>query len=113
MLVFFWLKFIPVIGYFLFAGLAGFATAVSLLDIPFSRRQWAVRQRLQFTLQHLLPTIAFGVVAGALFIVPILGPLVAVPAASIGGLWLVCRLDKNAMRAKDRRIERPAGARPA
>jgi uncharacterized protein involved in cysteine biosynthesis len=110
MVLFLWLKFIPVVGYFLFAGVAGFATAVSLLDIPFSRREWSVRQRLQFTLQNLLPTVAFGVVAGALFVVPVLGPLVAVPAASIGGQWLVCRLDKNRMRPRERRMARPSAA---
>jgi len=106
MVFFFWLKFVPLVGYFLFAGLAGFATAVTLLDIPFSRRQWTLRQRLQFTLQHFLPTVAFGVVAGLFFMIPILGPLLAVPSASIGGQWLVCRLDKNAMRPKERRIPR-------
>lgn len=106
MVLFFWLKFVPFFGYFLFAGLAGFATAVSLLDIPFSRRQWSLSQRLQFTLQHFIPTVAFGVVAGLFFVVPILGPLLAVPAASIGGQWLVCRLDKNRMRPLDRRIAR-------
>lgn len=106
MVFFFWLKFVPFVGYFLFAGLAGFATAVSLLDIPFSRRQWSLTQRLQFTLQHFLPTVAFGVVAGLFFLLPILGPLLAVPAASIGGQWLVCRLDKNAMRPRERRLVR-------
>jgi uncharacterized protein involved in cysteine biosynthesis len=112
MVFFFWLKFVPFVGYFLFGGLAGFATAVTLLDIPFSRRQWTLRQRLQFTLQHFFPTVAFGVVAGLFFVVPILGPLLAVPAASIGGQWLVCRLDKNSMRPRAQRVPRTERALP-
>lgn len=111
MVLFFWLKFVPVVGYFLFAGLAGFATAISLLDIPFSRRQWALAQRFQFLVKNPLPTLAYGLVASLFFLVPFLGPLLAVPAASIGGMWLVCRLDKNAMRPAGQRLARP-GARP-
>ena len=37
-------------------------------------------------------------------VVPAIGPLVGLPAASIGGLWLVCRLDKNALRPPGARI---------
>lgn len=113
MLLFLWLKLIPFVGYFLFAGLAGFATSVSLLDIPFSRRQWSVRQRLSFLLQNLPATIAFGAIASLLFLVPFLGPLVGVPAASVGGLWLVCRRDKNAMRPRERRVPPVELAPPA
>jgi uncharacterized protein involved in cysteine biosynthesis len=109
MVLFLWLKFVPVVGYFLFAGLAGFATAISLLDIPFSRRQWAVSQRLAFLVKNPLPTLAYGIVASLFFLVPFLGPLLAVPAASIGGMWLVCRLDKNDMRPAGQRLRRPAG----
>lgn len=109
MLLFLWLKLIPFLGYFLFAGLAGFATSVSLLDIPFSRRQWSLRQRLQFLVQNLPATIAFGAIASLLFLVPFLGPLVGVPAASVGGLWLVCRRDKNSMRPRERRLVPPTG----
>jgi len=104
LVLFVWLKLIPVVGYFLFAGLAGFASAIGLLDIPFSRRRFDLRQRLAFVSQHAPAVFAFGVVSSVMFLVPILGPLVGVPVSSIGGLWLFCRLDKNGMRPRDRRI---------
>ena len=50
--------------------------------------------RLRFILGNLPALVAFGVVAGFLLAVPILGPVLMVPSASIGGLWLLCRLDK-------------------
>lgn len=98
MAAFFWLKFVPVLGYFLFAGVAGFATALSLLDIPLSRRRWSFLQRLEFVLAHMPAVLAFGLSASVLFMIPILGPIVGVPAASFGGLWLCCRLDKTSLR---------------
>jgi len=97
------LKLVPVIGLPLFAAIAGFGTAITLLDIPFSRREWSLSQRLRFTGRHLLPMTAFGVVASLLFLIPLLGPLVMVPAASIGGLWLVVRLDKDGLRPPEQR----------
>ena len=103
------LKFVPVIGLFLFAIVAGFATALTLLDIPFSRRQWPLGMRLKFVLNHILPMIAYGIVAGLLFVVPLFGPILMVPAASVGGLWLVCRLDKNSLRPRAVKIQRPIG----
>jgi len=106
---FFWIKFIPVIGYVLFACLAGFATAITLLDIPFSRRQWPLSARLRFMSQHLGAMLAFGIVASLVYVVPVVGPAVLVPAASVGGLWLVCRLDKDRLRPSARRL----GHRPA
>jgi uncharacterized protein involved in cysteine biosynthesis len=92
------LKFIPLIGFPLFMAIAGFGTAITLLDIPFSRREWSLSTRLRFTLRNALPMTAFGVVASLLFLVPVIGPVVMVPSASIGGLWLVVRLDKNFLR---------------
>jgi uncharacterized protein involved in cysteine biosynthesis len=86
---------VPGIGSMLFAGAAGFTTALSLLDIPFSRRQWSLRQRLRFLVSQLPAVIAFGGVASLVFVVPLIGPVLMVPAASVGGLWLVCRLDKG------------------
>jgi len=109
LILFFWLKFIPLIGPPLFFAVAGFTTALSLLDIPFSRRQWSLRRRLLFMGQNALPLTAFGAVAALVFLVPVIGALVMVPAASIGGLWLVCRLDKDALRPPDLRF----GKRPA
>ena len=92
------LHLIPVIGSFLFGFLAGFPTALTLLDIPFSRRQWSTAQRISFIRKNFLPVIAFGAVSGLLFVIPLIGPLVMVPSASVGGLWLICRLDKTPMR---------------
>jgi len=93
-------KFLPLVGPVLFAGAAGFATAISLLDIPFSRRGWSVGQRLMFFAHNLLPLAAFGVVASLLFLIPLFGPILMVPAASIGGLWLLVRLDKSRLRQR-------------
>jgi len=92
------LYFVPVVGYLLFATACGFATAVGLLDIPFERRNWPMSLRLRFVGRHLPALIAFGIVSGFLLAVPLIGPVVMVPSASIGGLWLVCRLDKRALR---------------
>ncbi|MBL8861810.1 MAG: EI24 domain-containing protein [Planctomycetes bacterium] len=108
LVLFLWLKFVPFLGLPLFAMVAGFATALTLLDIPFSRRGWSLRQRVRFLFQHLAAVVALGVVTSLVFVVPILGPLVGVPCASIGGQWLLCRLDKNAMRPPGRRLTLPA-----
>jgi len=100
LLLFFWVKFIPIVGLPIFLGIAGFATAISLLDIPFSRRRWSFQQRMRFVRHHLLPLTAFGLVASALFVLlPLIGLLATVPLASVGGLWLVCRLDKSFLHA--------------
>lgn len=93
------LFFVPFgVGYVLFACVTGFATAVGLLDIPLERRGLRLRQRLAFLFHNLLPFIAFGIVSGLLLAVPFVGPALMVPAASVGGLWLICRLDKSGMR---------------
>ena len=92
------LHFIPGIGSLLFGLLAGFPTAITLLDIPFSRRQWSTSQRVAFVRKNFLPVTAFGAVCGLLFVIPVLGPIIMVPSASIGGLWLICRFDKSALR---------------
>ncbi len=93
------------VGYVAFAMICGFATAVSLLDIPCERRDWSARQRLGFVKQNLAAFTAFGTVSGLLLSIPVLGPLLMVPSASIGGLWLLCRLDKSEMRNATRRGE--------
>ena len=97
-------QLVPVLGIVLFALLAGFATSITLLDIPASRRQWSLRQRLVFVRSHLGAVTAFGAVASVLFAVPLVGPLVMVPAASVGGQWLLCRLDKSSLRPAERRL---------
>lgn len=110
LVLFFWVKFIPGVGYFAFAALAGFSTAISLFDIPFSRRRFSLGQRFAFLIDHLLAVVIFGAVAGAVFVIPFAGPLIGVPAASIGGLWLLCRLDKNPLRPLRLRLEPGARA---
>jgi uncharacterized protein involved in cysteine biosynthesis len=104
LILFLWVKFVPLLGVPLFAVIAGFATALTLLDIPFSRRRWTLRQRLAFLRSHLPEWISLGFASGLCFVVPIVGPLVGVPVASVAGLWLFVRLDKSALRA-------PPGAR--
>jgi uncharacterized protein involved in cysteine biosynthesis len=99
-------KFLPVVGYLVFACVAGFTTALSLLDIPFSRRQWSLRARFSFMVHNLPAVTTFGVVASLLFLIPFIGPILMVPAASAGGLWLVCRVDKDFLRPEQRRIDR-------
>ena len=98
LVIFFPLKFVPLVGFPLFMAIAGFGTAITLLDIPFSRRGWSMTKRMQFMVHNFLPLTTFGVVASLLFLVPVIGPIVMVPAASIGGLWLVVRLDKDSLR---------------
>lgn len=97
LVVFFPLKFVPGIGYVLFGTVAGFTTAVSLLDIPLERRQWSLRQRLAFLLRQAPAVATYGAVSSLLFVVPLIGPVLMVPAASVGGLWMVCRLDKSSL----------------
>ncbi len=98
LLIFIWLKFVPVVGFPLFMAVAGFGTAITLLDIPFSRRGWPLSKRLQFMTHNFPAMVAFGLVASLVFLVPVLGPVVMVPAASIGGMWLLVRLDKDSLR---------------
>jgi len=102
LVAFIWVKFLPLLGLPLFAVVAGFATALTLLDIPFSRRRWTVRQRLVFLRANLPEWISFGIASGLCFVLPFIGPLVGVPVASVGGLWLFVRLDKSALRAPAR-----------
>ncbi len=104
LVAFVWLKFVPLVGLPLFAMVAGFATALTLLDIPFSRRGWSLSQRLAFLFQHIGGVLALGVVTSLVFVVPFVGPLIGVPCASIGGQWLLCRFDKNKMRPAALRI---------
>ncbi|MAE29797.1 MAG: EI24 domain-containing protein [Planctomycetota bacterium] len=98
LVAFIWVKFIPGIGPALFVTLAGFTTALSLLDIPFSRRGWPLAMRLAFLRRNFLPAVAYGIVAGLFFLLPVVGPILMVPSASIGGLWMLCRLNKNNLR---------------
>jgi uncharacterized protein involved in cysteine biosynthesis len=103
LVVFVWVKFLPLFGLPLFALVAGFATALTLLDIPFSRRRWTIGQRLRFLRANLPEWISLGIASGLCFVLPFVGPLVGVPVASIGGLWLFVRLDKSPLRTPGRR----------
>jgi uncharacterized protein involved in cysteine biosynthesis len=98
LLAFLPLKLVPGIGYLLFGCVAGFTTAVSLLDIPLERRGWSLSQRLAFLFHHALAVVALGCVSSLLFVIPAIGPILMVPAASVGGLWMVCKLDKGFLR---------------
>ena len=89
---------VPLVGKPLFALAAGFTTALSLLDIPMSRRRWSIGTRWRFLTRNPLPLVAFGSTAALGYLLPVLGPLVVVPCASAGGLWLLLRLDKSGLR---------------
>lgn len=91
----FWLQFVPVVGFPLFLAIAGFTTAISLLDIPVSRRRWSLGLELALARRHALALATFGALSSLLFLVPVLGPILMVPVASVGGLWLFCRIDKG------------------
>ncbi|MEO0651282.1 MAG: hypothetical protein AAFZ65_11455, partial [Planctomycetota bacterium] len=54
--------------------------------------------RVAFLRRHVLATTVYGAVSGLLFGIPFVGPLLVVPSASVGGLWLFCRLDKQHLR---------------
>ncbi|MFT4709676.1 MAG: hypothetical protein ACI9D0_000892 [Bacteroidia bacterium] len=92
------LHFVPIIGTLLYSAIVGFCTAIGMLEIPMERRGWILSQRIHFLKHHLLPITLFGCTVGLVFTVPLLGPMIAVPSASIGGLWLVIRLDKSFLR---------------
>ena len=100
MLLFIWLPWVPLIGPPLYMALSGFSLALGLLDIPFSRRGWGGRQRMAFLGAHLPAFAAYGVVGSFLVGIPIFGPLLAVPLLSIGGQWLVVRLNKTGLRQR-------------
>lgn len=103
------LLLVPILGTYLYGAAAGFATSLGLLDIPFSRRGLDLAARTRFLKRHALATTLYGATAGLLFGVPFLGPLLVVPAASVGGLWLFCRLDKSELR--EGADDRPRGAK--
>lgn len=90
-----WLQLVPFAGPPLFAAVAGFATALTLLDIPFARRGWPLRLRLALLARHAGPFALLGLSTGLCFLVPVLGPLLGVPCASVGGLHLLVLLDKG------------------
>lgn len=98
LLVFAWVQLLPFAGPPLYAAIAGCATALTLLDIPFARRGWPLSARLSLLARHAGPFMLLGLSTGACFLVPVLGPLVGVPCASIGGLRLFVLLDKGVVK---------------
>ena len=100
MLLLVWVLFIPLVGYPTFSAIAGFAASITLIDIPCSRRRWSLGQRLRFVFGNFGAVLLLGVATSFVFIVPILGPIVGIPCASIGGQWLLCRLDKSRLRPR-------------
>jgi uncharacterized protein involved in cysteine biosynthesis len=101
MLALVWTLFIPFIGYPTFSAIAGFAASITLIDIPCSRRRWSLWQRLRFVFGNFGAVLLLGVATSFVFFVPILGPIVGIPCASIGGQWLLCRLDKTRLRPRN------------
>jgi uncharacterized protein involved in cysteine biosynthesis len=92
------LNLVPLFGSLLYSALVGFGTAIGMLEIPMERRGWSIAQRFAFLKYHAMPISLFGATVGVVFAIPLLGPVIAVPAASIGGLWLLIRLDKAFLR---------------
>ena len=92
------LLLVPVLGHYLYGAAAGFATSLALLDIPFGRRGLGTAARVAFLRRHAVATTVYGTASGLLFGIPFIGPLIVVPSASVGGLWLFCRLDKEHLR---------------
>ncbi len=95
MLTFLWVIFLPFVGGPTFAAVAGFASSIALVDIPCSRRDWSLGRRLRFVFGNFGAVAAFGIVTSLFFLVPYVGPILAVPSAATGGLWLLVRLDKS------------------
>jgi len=97
LVAFLWLHLVPVVGTTLWVLVSGFTVSISMLDIPFSRRGWTLKQRVGFMTRHFSAVITFGALSSFILGIPILG-WVFIPACSIGGLWLICRLDKSSLR---------------
>jgi uncharacterized protein involved in cysteine biosynthesis len=95
LLLFVWILLIPFVGSPTFGAVAGFASAIALLDIPFSRREWPLSRRLRFVFTNIGAVTALGLATSLVFLVPFAGPIVGLPSASIGGQWLLVRLDKS------------------
>ncbi|MEZ5976898.1 MAG: EI24 domain-containing protein [Planctomycetota bacterium] len=86
---------VPVVGSWIAAGGAGFFLALGSLDLALDRRGWSLDRRFGLARRRVPALLAFGALCAFLFGVPVIGPLVMLPAASLGGAWLVCKLDKG------------------
>jgi uncharacterized protein involved in cysteine biosynthesis len=86
---------VPFAGQLIAAAGTGFFVALGLLDLALERRAWPLARRFAFARNALPALVGFGLVCGFVFGVPLLGPIVMLPAASLGGAWLVTKLDKS------------------
>lgn len=91
------LHLVPLVGSYLAAGAAGFFLALGTLDLALERRGWSLDGRFAFARRSFPALVAFGAVSAFLFALPVVGPLVMLPSASLGGTWLVAKLDKSAV----------------
>lgn len=91
------LHFLPGVGSLLAAGAAGFFLAIGTLDLALERRGWSLDGRFALARHCALALVAFGAVCAFLFALPVIGPLIMLPSASLGGTWLVSKLDKSAV----------------
>lgn len=107
------LQLVPIVGLFAWTLAAGFAASLTILDIAFSRRRWTLRQRMRFLRREMAGLCVFGAVSGAVFSVPVIGPILLLPAASIGGQWFLCRRDKSYLRPGGTADSGTAGERGA
>lgn len=86
---------VPVVGQVVASAGAGFFVALGMLDLALERRGLPLGTRFALARRATPALVAFGLVSGVLFSVPIVGPVVMLPAASLGGAWLVTKLDKG------------------
>lgn len=87
------LLLVPGLGGLLYLAVSGAALSLGALDVAFSRRRWTLRQRIRLLNHHWPCALSFGTAAGALLGIPFAGPLLVVPCASLGGLWMLIQLD--------------------
>ncbi|QDU84419.1 Etoposide-induced protein 2.4 (EI24) [Planctomycetes bacterium Pla163] len=107
------LHLVPFVGSYMAATAAGFFLALGTLDLALERRGWSLDGRFAFARRSLGALAAFGAVSGFLFGVPVIGPLLMLPSASLGGTWLVAKLDKSALAGEARGNDhRDPGALP-
>lgn len=96
-IVFLPLHLVPIVGSYAAAGAAGFFLALGTLDLALERRGWSLDGRFGLAQRSFPALVAFGAVSAFLFAIPVVGPLVMLPSASLGGTWLVAKLDKRAL----------------
>lgn len=91
------LHLVPIVGSYAAATAAGFFLALGTLDLALERRGWSLDGRFAFARRSMGALVAFGAVNGFLFGFPVIGPLLMLPSASLGGTWLVAKLDLSGL----------------